>query len=66
MKKKDKVAAALVLRGLAKNGKFSAAAAAEAGKLFGASGGAGADDNDIKKAASAVSSVSGKQILILQ
>ncbi|WP_416171793.1 variable large family protein [Borreliella burgdorferi] len=96
MKKKDKVAAALVLRGLAKGGKFSANAnadganvksavenavgkkdgalkdvqaaaadAAEAGKLFGAGGG-NANADDIKKAAEAVSSVSGKQILILQ
>ncbi|WP_199178429.1 variable large family protein [Borreliella burgdorferi] len=63
MKKKDKVAAALVLRGLAKDGKFSAAAAAEAGKLFGAGAGGGAGDADIKKAAEAVSSVSGEQIL---
>ncbi len=94
MKKKDKVAAALVLRGLAKDGKFSAAAndanvksavenavgkkegvlkdvqdagdgaAAEAGKLFGTGAGGGdAADADIKKAAEAVSSVSGEQIL---
>ncbi|WP_106019315.1 variable large family protein [Borreliella burgdorferi] len=91
MKKKDKVAAALVLRGLAKDGKFSATAndanvksavenavgkkedvlkdvqaaagdAAEAGKLFGTAG-AAANDNDIKKVAEAVSSVSGEQIL---
>ncbi len=94
MKKKDKVAAALVLRGLAKGGKFSAnandanvksavenavgkkedvlkdvkadagAADQETGKLFGTAAGgndAGADDN--KKAAEAVSSVSGEQIL---
>ncbi|WP_233191705.1 variable large family protein [Borreliella burgdorferi] len=94
MQKKDKVAAALVLRGLAKDGKFSAtdandanvkgavenavgkkedvlkdvkaagAADEEAGKLFGA-GVAGGDAGaaDIKKAAEAVSSVSGEQIL---
>ncbi|WP_416171634.1 variable large family protein [Borreliella burgdorferi] len=95
MKKKDKVAAALVLRGLAKGGKFSTANANDAnvksavenavgkkedvlkdvkadagaadqetGKLFGTAAGgndAGADDN--KKAAEAVSSVSGEQIL---
>ncbi|WP_049770756.1 variable large family protein [Borreliella burgdorferi] len=94
MKKKDKVAAALVLRGLAKDGKFSVTNAndanvksavenavgkkedvlkdvqaagdadAETGKLFGggvAGGDAGAAD--IKKAAKAVSSVSGEQIL---
>ncbi|WP_158254328.1 variable large family protein [Borreliella burgdorferi] len=93
MQKKDKVAAALVLRGLAKGGKFSAtandanvksavenavgkkedvlkdvkaagAADQETGKLFGA-GVAGGDAGaaDIKKAAEAVSSVSGEQIL---
>ncbi len=92
MKKKDKVAAALVLRGLAKDGKFSvtnandanvksavenavgkkedvlkdvqaaAGDAAEAGKLFG-TGGGNANADDIKKAAAAVSSVSGEQIL---
>ncbi|MCD2413708.1 variable large family protein [Borreliella burgdorferi] len=92
MKKKDKVAAALVLRGLAKDGKFSAtnandanvksavenavgkkedvlkdvkaagAAEQETGKLFGTAG-AAANDNDIKKVAEAVSSVSGEQIL---
>ncbi|WP_233190353.1 variable large family protein, partial [Borreliella burgdorferi] len=94
MKKRDKVAAALVLRGLAKDGKFSAAdgdganvksavenavgkkedvlkdvkaagaAEQETGKLFGG-GGAGGDAGaaDIKKAAKAVSSVSGEQIL---
>ncbi len=94
MQKKDKVAAALVLRGLAKDGKFSANAANDAnvksavenavgkkedvlkdvkaagaadqetGKLFGA-GVAGGDAGaaDIKKAAAAVSSVSGEQIL---
>ncbi len=93
MKKKDKVAAALVLRGLAKGGKFSATAndanvksavenavgkkegvlkdvqdagdgaAAEAGKLFGTGGAGDAGAADIKKAAEAVSSVSGEQIL---
>ncbi|PRR14891.1 hypothetical protein CV649_06090 [Borreliella burgdorferi] len=93
MKKRDKVAAALVLRGLAKDGKFSAnanadganvksavenavgkkedvlkdvkaagAAEQETGKLFGTAG-AAANDNDIKKVAEAVSSVSGEQIL---
>ncbi|WP_158254539.1 variable large family protein [Borreliella burgdorferi] len=93
MKKKDKVAAALVLRGLAKNGKFSATAndanvksavenavgkkegvlkdvqaagdaAQETGKLFGTgAGGDAADADAVKKAAEAVSSVSGEQIL---
>ncbi len=41
----------------------AAGEAAEAGKLFGAGGGAAAVANDIKKAAEAVSSVSGEQIL---
>ncbi|WP_106017078.1 variable large family protein [Borreliella burgdorferi] len=41
----------------------AAGEAAEAGKLFGAGGGGAADANDIKKAAEAVSSVSGEQIL---
>ncbi|MCD2413705.1 variable large family protein, partial [Borreliella burgdorferi] len=94
MKKKDKVAAALVLRGLAKGGKFSANAANDAnvksavenavgkkegvlkdvqaagdaaqetGKLFGTgAGGDAADADAVKKAAEAVSSVSGEQIL---
>nr|WP_233186003.1 variable large family protein [Borreliella burgdorferi] len=96
MKKKDKVAAALVLRGLAKDGKFSVTnanandanvksavenavgkkegvlkdvqaagdAAQETGKLFGTgAGGDAADADAVKKAAEAVSSVSGEQIL---
>ncbi len=45
-----------------KDVKAAAGDAAEAGKLFGTAG-AAANDNDIKKAAEAVSSVSGEQIL---
>ncbi|WP_233189977.1 variable large family protein [Borreliella burgdorferi] len=41
----------------------AAGEAAEAGKLFGAGGGGDAGAEDIKKAAEAVSSVSGEQIL---
>ncbi|WP_418909653.1 variable large family protein (plasmid) [Borreliella lanei] len=49
MQKNDKIAAAIVLRGLAKGGKFAAAGAN--------------DDANVKSAVAAVSAVSGKQIL---
>ncbi|WP_411162104.1 variable large family protein [Borreliella garinii] len=49
MKKNDKIAAAIVLRGVAKSGKFA--------------GGGNANAGDIAKAAAAVSAVSGEQIL---
>nr|AAU86074.1 hypothetical protein BGP223 [Borreliella bavariensis PBi] len=62
-KKNDQIAAALVLRGVAKDGKFAGAADnKKAGKLFGTAA-VGADAEDVKDAAAAVGAVSGEQIL---
>ncbi|WP_187981478.1 variable large family protein, partial [Borreliella bavariensis] len=59
-KKNDQIAAALVLRGVAKSGKFAGAADnKKAGKLFGTAA-VGADAEDVKDAAAAVGAVSGE------